>query len=288
MKRRRFLTNGVLGGVAVSAANLIAIASRADAEEKPQLKFTGKAVLITGATSGIGEATAHAFAEAGANVIFCGRREILGNQVQESIRKKGGVATYFRADVRDEAQVKALVEKCKELYGRIDVAFNNAGIAPAEKRLQDFTAEALMDVMNTNFLGVFFGMKYQIPMMLAGGGGAIINCGSYSSNHASGGFSAYAASKHALSGITKAAALEVATKGISVNSINPYCVETPMLERRAKMLGVKLKDLAVRRPTKKMSTGRDVAELVMFLASSENRILHGQELDLSMGYNILT
>jgi 3alpha(or 20beta)-hydroxysteroid dehydrogenase len=128
-------------------------------------------------------------------------------------------------------------------------------------------------------------MKYEIPLMLEKGG-TIINCGSYSSDHGHNGFSPYVSSKHAMAGITKVAALELATKGITVNSINPYCVETPMLERRAKVLGIKVSDLAGRRPSKKMSKPRDVAELVMYLASDENRILHGQQIDLSMGHNI--
>lgn len=283
MKRRQFLSQGLLSGVAVTASSLLVAPARA--EESAKKKFSDKTVLITGATSGIGEATAHAFAEAGAKVVFCGRREKLGHEVQENIRKNGGIATYVRADVREEKQVRKLLAKCKELYGGLDIAYNNAGVAPAEKNIQDLESDEMMDVMATNFLGVFYAMKYEIPLMLEKGG-VIINCGSYSSDHGHAGFAPYVSSKHALAGITKAAALELATKGITVNSINPYCVETPMLERRAKLLGIKLNDLASRRPSRKMSKARDVAELVMYLASPENRILHGQALDLSMGRNI--
>jgi NAD(P)-dependent dehydrogenase (short-subunit alcohol dehydrogenase family) len=286
MKRRQFITSLIT----TSATSSVAFAQNLNLEPKkmpvvPKKRFEDKVVLITGATSGIGEATAHAFAEAGAKVVFCGRRENLGLAVQESIRKKGGIATFIRADVGDEEQVKRLVSKCKELHGRLDIAFNNAGIAPAPKDLQDTSYELMMDVFRTNFFGVFFAMKYEAPLMIASGGGAIVNCGSYSSNHGSAGFSPYSSSKHAMSGLTKTAGLELNKHNIMVNSINPYSVETPMLKRLAKTRGIPVSLMGSRRPNKKNSTPREVAELVMFLSSPENRILNAQELDLSMGVN---
>lgn len=194
----------------------------------------------------------------------------------------------MRADVSSEDQVKMLVARCKELHGRLDIAYNNAGIAPSPKNIQDTTYEHVMNVFGTNFFGIFFAMKYEIPLMLASGGGAIINCGSYSSNHGSAGFSAYSASKHAVTGITRTAALELGKKNIFVNSVNPFAVETPMLSRLAKTVGIPVSQMGRRRPNGKNSTPRDVAELVMFLASPENRILHAQELDMSMGVNVQT
>lgn len=290
MKRRHFLSS-LLAASAVGATAFSKDSAKApakDESEKRKKRFDGKVVLITGATSGIGEGTAHAFAEAGAKVVFCGRREKLGRAVEEAIRSKGGIANYIRADVSDEEQVKMFVAKCKELHGRLDVAYNNAGTAPSAKDIQNTSMELMMEVFKTNFFGVFYSMKYEIPLLLSSGGGAIINCGSYSSNHGSAGYSPYVSSKHALSGITKTAALELAKKNILVNSINPYSVETPMLERHARSIGVPLAKMAAYRPSQKNSSVRDVAELVMFLASPENRILHAQELDLSMGHNIQT
>lgn len=273
----------------LSAASVLSVSAAAGvsfAAEKNAKSLEGQVALITGATSGIGEATAYVMARRGAKVMFCGRREELGRKVEKKIRTDGGEATYFRADVREESQVKALVDECKKKYGALHIAFNNAGIAPAPKDLQDLTHEEIMNAMLTNYFGVFYAMKYEIPLILASGGGAITNCGSYSSDHGHEGFVPYTSSKHAMSGLTKVAALELAQKGVLVNSVNPYAVDTPMLRNRAKFLGVKMERLSSRRPTRKLSAPEDVAEFVAFLSSPENRIIHGQEIDLSMGKNI--
>lgn len=283
--RRKFLTMTAAATVGASAG--IAV-TEASAEARAKKTHNGQVVLITGATSGIGEATAHAFAARGAKVVFCGRRVELGKAVEKSIRAKGGVATYIRADVREENQMRDLVGECKKLYGGLHIAFNNAGIAPAPKNLEDLSFEEVANVMQTNFYGVFFAMKYEIPLIKESGGGSIINCGSYSSDHGMEGFVPYSSSKHAMSGITKVAALELAKSGITINSVNPYCVDTPMNRNRAKFLGVPIEELARNRPNQKMSAASDVADLVVYLSSKENRILHGQALDLSMGVNIKT
>ena len=136
-------------------------------------RFEGKVVLITGATSGIGRAAALAFAAEGAKVAFCGRRENLGHQVEAQIKAQGGEATYIRADVRDETSVRAFVDEVVDRYARLDVAFNNAGIT-LEKPLHDYSSAEWDEVLSTNLRGVFLSMKYEIPYMLANGGGNIV------------------------------------------------------------------------------------------------------------------
>ncbi len=280
MKRRDFISTGIM---ASAVLGIDALAKETGPTKETRKKFSDRVVLITGATSGIGEATARAFAEDGASVVFCGRRVELGKSVEASIREKGGKATFVRADVREEQDMKMLVAKCKELHGRLDIAFNNAGIAPGPKALVDTTFDDMMNVMKTNFFGILHAMKYEIPLLLASGGGAIINTGSASATHGSSEFAPYVSSKHAMTGLTKVAALELATKNISVNSIDPHNVATPMLERRAKMLKLPIDKLAVDMLDGKMVPASEIAKMVMFLASQENRVLHGQQLDLSKG-----
>lgn len=247
-------------------------------------RFAGKSVLITGGTSGIGEGSVRAFAAEGAHVFFCGRRKEVGEKVEQEIRSLGGEATFFQADISIEAQVKAFCEGCVKKYGSIDIAFNNAGISSAPEALHLLSTETFDKIFATNVRGLYFCLKYQIPQMLKQENkGRIINNGSISAFKARDGQTPYSASKHAVSGLTKGAAFEYAKDGIIINSIDPYCVDTPMNRRRAEYLNIPVEDLAIRRPSKKMTTTHEVAELVMFLASSQNTTLLGLHLDLSLG-----
>jgi NAD(P)-dependent dehydrogenase (short-subunit alcohol dehydrogenase family) len=235
LSRRRMLLGGV--GIAGVAASMVA--GRAQANEqrpvqsqsgpaKAQGKFAGKVVLITGATSGIGEGTAYAFAREGAKVFFCGRRENLGKQVEAKIKGFGGSATYMRADVRREEDVKAFIDGCVQKYGRIDIAFNNAGIAtPKNAPLADQPTADWLDVLTTNATGVFYSMKYELPYLLRnepsgafGTRGVIINNASVSGHVGFANIVPYSASKHAIVGITRGAAIEYGPRGIRVNSIS--------------------------------------------------------------------
>ncbi|MBA3569975.1 MAG: SDR family NAD(P)-dependent oxidoreductase [Pyrinomonadaceae bacterium] len=171
-------------------------------------RFKEKVVLITGATSGIGESTAYAFAREGARVFFCGRREELGRQVESRIKGFGGEATYIRADVRREEDVRSFVDGCVKKYARIDVAFNNAGVEAVAANLAEQRLENFLNVMTTNATGVFLSMKYEIPVMLRQGGGVIVNNASVSAHDGYALISPYSASKHAIVGLTKCAALE--------------------------------------------------------------------------------
>jgi NAD(P)-dependent dehydrogenase (short-subunit alcohol dehydrogenase family) len=271
-------------GAGVVAATALT-AGPASATPRPRGRFAGKVVLITGATSGIGEATARAFAEEGARVFFCGRREQLGNRVAASIRADGGDATYRRADVRDEAQVRDLVDACVRRYGRLDVAVNNAGIeSPMAVRLHEQTLADLAAVWATNVGGVFLGMKYELPRMLAQGGGVIVNTASLSAEVGFTTIAPYNASKHAVASLTKVAGLEYAADGIRVNAFAPGAVDTPMLRRAAEAFGVTYEEIAQDYPIRRIVRAEEMATVVMFLASAESSAVVGQDLDATGGY----
>lgn len=221
--RRHFIVGAALTGLALSATALAQPPGTADAAMACR-RYQGKVVLITGATSGIGEATAHAFAREGARIFFCGRREERGRQVEKAIRDSGGDATYMRADVREEAQVAAFVARCVEVYGRLDIAFNNAGITGYMGAMDELAVEGIgyyHDIMRTNVDGVLFAMRHELPVMRAAGGGIIVNTGSSLSHKGSAHMAAYAASKHAVIGLTRSAAAREAGKGIRVVSVSP-------------------------------------------------------------------
>jgi NAD(P)-dependent dehydrogenase (short-subunit alcohol dehydrogenase family) len=169
-------------------------------------------VLITGATSGIGKATAYAFARQGAKVLFCGRRKELGEQNAREIEALGGQAAFMRADVRNEEEVRNLVNACVQRYGRIDIAFNNAGIEAPPKTVADLSLAEWTNVMNTNLTGVFLGMKYQVPVMLKQGSGCIVNTASVGGHRGFAMIGPYGASKAAVIQLTRVAALEYADK----------------------------------------------------------------------------
>jgi NAD(P)-dependent dehydrogenase (short-subunit alcohol dehydrogenase family) len=213
------------GGTAAVLAGAPATAAASGARGR---RFHGKVVVITGATSGIGKAAAFAFAAEGAKVGFCGRRAQLGNEVAGEIRRAGGEAVYIQADVRHEEQVKAFIDQVATRYGGLDIAFNNAGIRggglPHETTIADWD-----NVNNTNVRGVFLAIKHEAPHMLKAGRGVIICTSSAASERARPDGSAYSASKAAINGLVKAAALAYGKKGIRVNAIMPGTTDTPFV-----------------------------------------------------------
>lgn len=249
-----------------------------------QTSFQNKVVLITGATSGIGKVSALAFAKAGAKVVVSGRRESEGQGVVSEIKAAGGEATFVKADVAVEADVEALVAKTVATYGRIDVAFNNAGVehggAVVDAKEADFR-----HVFDINVWGVITSMKHEIPVMLKQGGGVIINTSSAVGHVAMAGASIYVASKHAVEGLTKAAALEYAKQGIRINAVAPAAIETDMMNRFTG--GGSEEALTYMRslhPVGRLGRSEEIANPVLFLASDAASFITGTSLKVDGGF----
>jgi NAD(P)-dependent dehydrogenase (short-subunit alcohol dehydrogenase family) len=243
----------------------------------------GKVALITGGNTGIGQSTAQLFAREGAKVVIVGRRQKEGEAVVAAIKDAGGTAAFVTADVSKEEDCRTMVARTIETYGRLDIAFNNAGIGRAGKLIADEEEAGFVNVLATNLLGAFLSMKYEIPAMLSNGGGSIINTASVSGLVASPGQSAYIASKHGLLGLTKAAALEYAKNGIRVNAICPAATRTEMVKRWFSMPGVE------ERVTGAMPTGRiaepdEVAKTVLFLSSEAASYVSGHPFVIDGGF----
>src|SRR5438034_2145927 len=180
--------------------------------------FSGKVALVTGGTSGIGKATAIEFARAGANVVLTGRREKEGSQVVAEIKKLGGDAAFFRVDVAKDADVKAMVDFTVDKFGRLDIAFNNAGVE-WKGTLEQATEAEYRRIFDINVWGVLNSMRHEIPAMLKNGGGAIVNTSSVAGHVGLAQVSVYIASKHAVEGLTNSVALEFAKQNICIHAI---------------------------------------------------------------------
>ncbi|MFU8815674.1 MAG: SDR family NAD(P)-dependent oxidoreductase [Pseudomonadales bacterium] len=276
--RRRFLAAGAgLAGLALSAGALHAAASE-PAPRQRQGRYSGKVVLITGATSGIGEATAHAFAREGAKVFFCGRREHLGAAVETAILQAGGDATYMRADVREEEQMAALVDACVQRYGGLHIAFNNAGIAGPRGALDAIKVAGVggyEDVFRTNTDGVFFAMRHELAVMRRAGSGVIVNTASMLAHRGSDHSGAYAGSKHAVIGLTRSAAAAEAGNGIRVISISPGGVDTELLRE---FLGGSLEGAGANAPMGRIAQPHEIAAVVLNLVAPEATFLNGDDV----------
>jgi NAD(P)-dependent dehydrogenase (short-subunit alcohol dehydrogenase family) len=245
-------------------------------------RFSGKVVLITGATSGIGETTAKAFAREGAKVFFCGRRRNLGTKVEAEIRSSGGDATYMYADVRRAEEVKVFVDACVAKYGRLDIAFNNAGVDYPPSPIADTSISEFDDLINTNVRGVFLGMKYEIPYILKTGGGSIINVASIGGHRAFPNIVGYGTSKAAVIHMSKMAAQEYG-KTIRVNAISPGAIRSAMLDRVFRDWKVTEEQLVAPYPSKRSGTTTEVANLVLWLASPAASYVSGANLSIDGG-----
>jgi NAD(P)-dependent dehydrogenase (short-subunit alcohol dehydrogenase family) len=280
LPRRRFLAGGAAGLAALAARPLAALGATPIPAGG---RFQGQVVLITGATSGIGAAAARAFAREGARVVFCGRRVDRGAAVEAEIRAAGGEARYVRADVREEADVAALVAACLDAHGRLDVAFNNAGIEGPEGPLHEVPLDGPMgyrDVMRTNTDGVTFALRYELPVMIRQGRGVIVNTGSVLASRGSADWGAYAASKHAVLGLTRSAARKHAGDGLRVLSISPGPVDTDLLRR---MYDGDPSPTAEANPTGRLAQPEEIAAMVLHLASPEASYLNGDDVKVDGG-----
>ncbi|MEO0349869.1 MAG: SDR family NAD(P)-dependent oxidoreductase [Cyanobacteria bacterium P01_A01_bin.15] len=287
--RRRLLATGAVSaaGLAVAASSSRANALNPPDPEamavNPDSRFAGKVVLITGATSGIGETTAKAFAREGARVVFNGRRANLGQQVESDIRNAGGEATYIQSDVRDPQQVEQFVNAIIEQHGRLDIAFNNAGIFMTPAEIQDMDLDNYRNMIATNLDGVFYAMRYELPIMIEQNSGIIINMASVAGHRGFANTPHYNASKHGVIGLTKAAATANAKHNIRINSISPLAVDTPMLRRSFEYQGLTYEQMAPNFVTPRIMTTDEMARAVMFLAADGATSINGMDLDVTGG-----
>lgn len=246
--------------------------------------MTVPTVLITGALTGIGRATALAFARDGANLVVSGRRPEAGAALAAELRALGVQAEFVQADVTREADMQALVARTTERFGRLDVAVNNAG---SEGQLGPVTGQTEVNyraTFDTNVLGVLLSLKYELPVMLAQGSGSVINLSSIAGLIGMAGASVYVASKHAVEGLTKSAALEVAASGVRVNAVAPGPVQTEMLERFTGGNADAKAGLFAMMPAKRGASPEEIAETIVFLASDKARYITGQSVALDGGY----
>jgi len=249
--------------------------------------FENKIALVTGGTTGIGRATAVAFARAGAKVVVSGRRETEGEETVRLIKKTGGDGLFVRADVSRETDVRALVEKTVAAFGRLDAAFNNAGVEGALfVSTHEQTETNYRQVTDVNVLGVLLSMKHEIAAMLKNGG-AIVNNASVGGMIGFPGMSVYVASKHAVIGLTRSAALEYAKQNIRVNAVSPGGVETPMFDRfvgKPEEQRDARAQLAAMHPLGRAGKPEEIAEAVVYLCSSGASFVTGANLAVDGGW----
>ncbi len=247
------------------------------------LDFKNHSILITGASSGMGSAAALAFARAGARLVLGARRELEGEAVARQARDLGAEAVFVQADMTREVDIQRLVKTAVDRYGRLDAAFNNAGTGGTAAPFADQTSENYDLVMNTNVKGVFLSMKYEIAAMLANGGGAIVNNASMGALIGFQNLAPYIASKHAVMGLTKTAALEYFPKGIRINAVLPGIIDTPFQDRLwgsdDSKYGFANGTIAGR-----IGKSEEVADLVLYLASDRSGFISGQGLVIDGGY----
>jgi NAD(P)-dependent dehydrogenase (short-subunit alcohol dehydrogenase family) len=241
-------------------------------------EFQGKVALVTGGTSGIGRAAAIAYAREGAKVVVAGRRAAEGEETVRLVRAQGGEAMFVPTDVAQEAQVKNLIGRTLEQFGRLDFAFNNAGIEQEPTPFLEQTEETYDRVMDINVKGVWLSMKYEIPAMLRTGGGAIVNTSSSLGVVGMPGVEIYVASKHAVIGLTKSAALEFGKQGIRINAVLPAAIETDMLQR---FVGDKPETrdyMNAKHPIGRVGKPEEIADAAIWLSSSKSSFVTGHSL----------
>jgi NAD(P)-dependent dehydrogenase (short-subunit alcohol dehydrogenase family) len=248
------------------------------------LQFADKAALVTGGASGIGRAAALSFAHGGARVVVADVNQVGGEETVRLVKTEGGEAVFVKADVRAAVDVEAMVAATLQTFGRLDIAFNNAGVLGSGAAMIDFTEDDWDDVMGINLKGVWLCMKHEIPAMIQAGGGAIVNTSSIAGLVGSQHSPAYAASKHGVVGLTKTAALQYAPHGIRVNCVCPAAVYSPMLETlvtRNPQVGERL---LASQPNGRFASPEEVAAVVTWLCSDAASFVTGAALPVDGGY----
>jgi NAD(P)-dependent dehydrogenase (short-subunit alcohol dehydrogenase family) len=245
-------------------------------------ELSDSVVLITGALTGIGRATALAFADEGSTVVIAGRREEAGRQLEAELRSKGVEAEFILTDVRHEEDVQSLVDRTVARFGRLDVAVNNAGTEGTPGPITEQSAESYAETFDTNVLGIVLSLKHEVRVMKAQGHGSIINITSSYGRIGAAGASIYVGSKHAVEGITKSVALELATTGVRVNVVAPGTTETGMLKR---FTGTQenYDGLISTVPMGRVGKPEEIAQAIVFLGSDKSPYLIGASLGVDGG-----
>jgi len=246
-------------------------------------RFDGKHIVITGGTSGLGEATVLAFAAEGADVWFCGLVDSEGARVCETAAGLEGSATYMFADVRDPSSVKAFIKSAHDAMGGIDVAVNNAGISHDSHKMADIPLDDVDNVWRTNVMGTWHAMRSELSIMVKQQSGIVVNVASILSRSGAGWVAAYGMSKHAVVGITKSAAMDYASDGIRINAISPGPIKTPMLARAMEDIGDDLSKFAGGLPEGGPANPEDIAKSILYLASEDANYMNGANLVLDGG-----
>ena len=241
-------------------------------------------VLITGGLTGIGRAAAIAFARKSAKVVVAGRRDEAGKELVRELRSLGAEAEFIKADVRKEDDVRAMVDKTVARFGRLDVAVNNAATEGQVGPITDQTAESFAATFETNVLGVVLSMKHEVRVMQAQGSGSIINISSTYGHEGAAGASIYVGAKHAVEGITKSVALELAKSGIRVNAVAPGPTDTGMLTRFTGTTENKAA-LATQVPLGRLGLSEEVADGIVFIGSDQARFITGHVLNVDGGHS---
>ena len=248
-------------------------------------QLEGKIALVTGGSTGIGRATALAFAREGATVAVADVATREGAETVRLIEGAGGKAHFIKTDVSESAEVEAMVATTVEAFGRLDIAFNNAGIeGDMGISSHEYPEEAWDRVIGINLKGVWLCMKHEIAAMLKTGGGAIVNTSSIWGLVGVQGAAAYVASKHGIAGLTKAAALEYAAQGIRINAVNPGPIRTPMVERFIENVPGAEAQMVAKQPNERLGTPEEVAEAVLWLSSGAASFVVGHTLAVDGGY----
>lgn len=248
--------------------------------------MTHSVALVTGATSGIGEATARTLAKRGVNVVVSGRRTELGEKVAASIQsEEGGDAIFVHADVSSEASVQNLIEKTVEHYGRLDYGINNAAIAIETSVLAECESDKFQQMLQTNVMGVFWCMKYQIKQMLKQGNGSIVNLTSIAGLNGIPWVSTYSATKHAVVGLTKSAALDYAAQNIRINAVAPGAIKTDIIQQQIDMGTYNEEMIIAMEPMGRMGKAQEIANGITWLCSDEASFVTGTILSIDGGFN---
>jgi NAD(P)-dependent dehydrogenase (short-subunit alcohol dehydrogenase family) len=240
-----------------------------------------KTVIITGAASGIGKATAELFAKEGANVVISDILLEEGKATTERILANGGKASFFKTDVSKPEEMEALVNFAVKTYGKLDVAVNNAGIGGEINPIADMSIEGWQKVIAINLSSLFYGMKYQIQAMLKSGGGSVVNVSSILGSVGFAGSAGYASAKHGAIGLTQTAALEYSAQKIRINAVGPGFIDTPMLNT----LDAEIKkQLVALHPIGRLGKSEEVAELIYWLSSDKSSFVTGSYYPVDGGY----